>query len=159
MTGKILIPLDGSKMGEAAFRYVVQLVSKLKPKEMPKIILLQVVTPPVHHFPVEGGVVDIVNGTEGMQKAKDLALDYLEKAGEELRNKGITVNCEVVLGEKGVSSAESIIRAEEEFNVDLIAMSTHGRRGLSRWAFGSVTEKVLRSGSIPVMMVRVKKET
>ena len=159
MTEKILIPLDGSKLGEAALRYVAQLVSKLKPQEMPEITLLQVVTPPVHHFPVEGGVVDIENGTQDIQQAKDSALDYLEKAGEELRSKGITVNCEVVLGRKGVSSAESIIKAEEELNVDLIAMSTHGRRGLSRWAFGSVTEKVMRSGSVPVMMVRAKKET
>ena len=159
MTEKILIPLDGSKLGEAALHYVVRLISKLKPKEMPVITLLQVVTPLVHHFPVEGGIIDIEDDAQDMKQAKDSALNYLEKAGEELRNNGITVNCEVVLGGKGVSSAESIIKAEEELNVDLIAMSTHGRRGISRWAFGSVTEKVLRSGSIPVMMVRVKKET
>ncbi|MFC2038869.1 universal stress protein [Chloroflexota bacterium] len=159
MTENILIPLDGSKLGESALHYVVQLVSKLKPKEIPEITLLQVIKPRVHHYPVEGGVVDIDDGIQDMDKEKGSALDYLEKAAEELKNEGFTINCKVVLGKIGVSSAESIINAEEELNADLVAMSTHGRRGFSRWAFGSVTEKVLRSGSVPVLMVRVKKET
>ena len=157
MPERILIPLDGSRMGESAFRFIEELVSKLKPEKMPEIILLHVVTPEVHHFPVEGGTVDISNGTQDMQPAKDQALDYLEKAAEGLRDKGIVVNCKVILGEPGVSSAESIIKAEEDFKVDTVAMSTHGRRGLSRWAFGSVTDKVLRNGSVPVIMVRAKK--
>ena len=50
-----------------------------------------------------------------------------------------------------------IIKAEEEYNVDLVAMSTHGRRGIKRWAFASVTDKVLRGGKIPVLVVRAKK--
>ena len=42
---------------------------------------------------------------------------------------------------------------------DLIAMSTHGRSGLSRWAFGSVTDKVLRrGGTVPIVMVKAPKE-
>lgn len=156
MPERILIPLDGSKMGESAFRFVEELLSRLKPEELPEIILLRVVTPEVHHFPVEGGTFDIINGTLDMKKAKDEAMAYLEKAAAEIRSRGISVNCQVIQGEMGVSSAESIIKAEEDFNVDAVAMSTHGRRGLSRWAFGSVTDKVLRSGSVPVIMVRAK---
>ena len=158
MTERIIIPLDGSRTGEAALHYVGQLVTRLEPKEVTEITLLHVISPPVHHIPVEGGVVDVFNGTQDLQQAKDLAMDYLDKAGEDLRGKGAIVNCKVVLGEGGVSSAASIIKAEEELNADLVAMSTHGRRGFSRWAYGSVTEKVLRGGSVPVLMVRVKKE-
>ena len=55
------------------------------------------------------------------------------------------------------SAADEIIKASEELNVDLIAMSTHGRSGISRWAFGSVTDRVLRGGSKPVLMVRAPK--
>ena len=156
MPEKILIPLDGSKMGESAFRYVDELLAKLKPQELPEVILLQVVKPALHQYPVEGGTVDISNDSQDTQQAKDTALDYLEKAAEGLRNKGIAVTCKVIIGEENSSSAESIIKAEEELKVDVVAMSTHGRRGLSRWAFGSVTEKVLRSGSVPVIMVRAK---
>ena len=46
----------------------------------------------------------------------------------------------------------------DEIKADLIAMSTHGRSGISRWAFGSVTDKVLRGGNKPVLIVRAPKE-
>jgi nucleotide-binding universal stress UspA family protein len=156
MPERILIPLDGSEMGESAFRFVEQLVSKLKPEKMPEIILLQVISPEIHHFPVEGGTVDISNGAPDTAPAEKAAMKYLEKAGEGLRNQGITVKCKVIRSEPGASSAQSIIQAEEDMKVDVVAMSTHGRRGLSRWAFGSVTEKVLRGGHVPVIMVRAK---
>ena len=35
---------------------------------------------------------------------------------------------------------------------DLIVMATHGRSGISRWAFGSVAEKVLRQSPVPVLL-------
>jgi nucleotide-binding universal stress UspA family protein len=37
---------------------------------------------------------------------------------------------------------------------DLIAMATHGREGLQRWAMGSVTERVLHATKYPVLIVR-----
>jgi len=157
MTEKILIPLDGSSFGEGALKYVENLVDKLRPGRMPEITLLQVIFTTVLHVPGRSGLVNIFGDAEDVQQIKDLAMNYLDKAGESLRKKGATVNCKVMLGEEGVSSAGSIIKAEEETNADLVAMSAHGRRGLTRWAFGSVTEKVLRRGSVPVLMVRVKK--
>ena len=51
------------------------------------------------------------------------------------------MDCLVLLGEAGVSSAVNIIRAEAETGVDLVAMSTHGRRGITRWAFGSASSR------------------
>lgn len=41
-----------------------------------------------------------------------------------------------------------------EAGADLIAMSTHGRSGFRRWVLGSVTEKVLRAASVPMLIVR-----
>jgi nucleotide-binding universal stress UspA family protein len=37
---------------------------------------------------------------------------------------------------------------------DLIAMTTHGRSGFSRWVFGSVAEKVLRATALPILLIR-----
>ena len=159
MAERILIPLDGSRTGENALHYVEQLVSKLAPGEGVEVTLLQVVSPPTHRVATGGGTIQVSYTAEEMEQVKDKAMEYLDKAGEDLRSKGAIVNCKVVIGESGVSSADNIIKAEEEMNADLVAMSTHGRRGLSRWAFGSVTDKVLRGGSVPVLMVRVKKET
>jgi nucleotide-binding universal stress UspA family protein len=53
-------------------------------------------------------------------------------------------------------AAEEIIKVSHDINADLIAMSTHGRSGLSHWALGSITEKVLRESEIPVLTIRVK---
>ena len=57
------------------------------------------------------------------------------------------------------NSAEEIIKAADEMDADFIAMSTHGRSGLSRLALGSVTERVLRGGNRPILTVRASGET
>ena len=57
---------------------------------------------------------------------------------------------EVVVGHP----AEEILRYADEKEVDLILMATHGRSGIKRWALGSVADKVLRSSTIPVWLVR-----
>jgi nucleotide-binding universal stress UspA family protein len=70
---------------------------------------------------------------------------------------------ERLLGEQGVRArglvrvgraADSILEIAHEEKTSLIALSTHGRTGLSRWVFGSVTEKVIRSSPAPVLVVR-----
>jgi nucleotide-binding universal stress UspA family protein len=50
--------------------------------------------------------------------------------------------------------AEAIIDYATQNNIDLIAMSSHGRTGLKRWVYGSVTEKVLRGACCATMIVR-----
>ena len=159
MTEKVLIPLDGSKAAETALRHFEQLVSKLEPNARPEVTLLQVVKPPVHHIPVEGGTVDITDTAPEMKPVLEQAAAYLEGAAAHLRKMGVTVRSKVANGEKDISSANRIIEAETETGADLVVMSTHGRRGLTRWAYGSVTDKVLRSGSVPVLLVRVTKES
>jgi nucleotide-binding universal stress UspA family protein len=51
-------------------------------------------------------------------------------------------------------AAEAIVEFAEKEGVDLIALSTHGRSGVSRWFFGSVAEKVLRATHLPLFLVR-----
>lgn len=53
-------------------------------------------------------------------------------------------------------AAEKIIKIAHDVNADLIAMSTHGRSGLRKWALGNITDKVLHESSIPVLTVRAK---
>ena len=78
------------------------------------------------------------------------AENYLKKVAEELGEKNIDVSTQVRVG----AAADEIIRLADDIGVDLVAMSTHGRSGISRWDFGSVTDRVLRSGNKPVMVVR-----
>ena len=52
------------------------------------------------------------------------------------------------------SAATEIIQYAQEQEVDLIAISTHGRSGFSRLVFGSVAEKVVRQAGIPVLLIK-----
>ena len=51
-----------------------------------------------------------------------------------------------------------IVAAARESRADLIAMTTHGRSGLTRLVFGSMAEAVLRRAAIPVLMLRLTKD-
>jgi len=53
-------------------------------------------------------------------------------------------------------TATSILDYAEAHNVDLLVMATHGRSGLLRWVYGSVTEKVLRGAKRSMLIVRAK---
>ena len=154
MYEKILIPLDGSTIGEAALPYVEELVSKLSPRVKVEFILFRVV-PLLTHYIAAGELMTPISYTEQeMAQIQRQARSYLNKVGKGIRSEKVSVEVRVVIG----NAAEEIIKAADEINVDLIAMSTHGRHGISRWAFGSVTDKVLRGGHRPVLVVRAPKE-
>ena len=53
--------------------------------------------------------------------------------------------------------AQQIIDYAGANDIDLIAMSSHGRTGVGRWVFGSVTDKVLHAGNTAVLVVRAVK--
>ena len=154
MYEKILVPLDGSKVGEAALPYVEELVSKLSPALKVEVTLFQVVSSLSHWIVAGEASAQIPYTLKEMEQIKRKAMDYLNEAGEGLRSKGAIVKIKVGIG----SAADEIIKAADEINTDLIAMSTHGRSGLSRWAFGSVTDRILRGGNTPVLVVRAPTE-
>ncbi len=154
MEERILIPLDGSKVGEAALPYIEKLVPKLSPEVKAEITLLQVVSSLAHYVAAGEAIASVPYTEKEMEQIKSKAMDYLSKAGEGLRSKGAIVKIRVGIG----SASEEIIKVADEINADIIAMSTHGRSGFSRWAFGSTTDKVLRGGNKPVLVVRMPKE-
>ena len=154
MALKILIPLDGSQTGETALPYVEELVSKLSPRVKVELTLLQVVSF-LTHYVAAGELMAPISYTEQeMEQIQQQARNYLNKVAKDIKSKKVSVNIRIGIG----NSAEEIIKAADEISVDLIAMSTHGRHGISRWAFGSVTDKVLRGGHKPMLIVRVPKE-
>ena len=154
MYERILVPLDGSKVGEAALPHIEDLVSKIKPEIKVEVTLFQVVSSLTHYVVAGEASVPVPYTETELAELKKRALDYLEKAGEKLKGKGAIVKTKVSTGK----AAEEIIKAAEEIKVDLIAMSTHGRSGISRWTFGSVTDKVLQAGVVPILTIRAPKE-
>ncbi len=155
MGEKILVPLDGSKIGEAALPEIEKLIAKLLPEGKVEVTFIQVM-PSLSHYVVAGEASARIPYTEQeMEQMKQKAGEYLKKAGDALRKKGVTVKVKVSIGR----AADEIIKAADEIDADIIAMSSHGRSGLSRWAFGSVTDRVLRGGSKPVLVVKAPKGT
>ncbi len=150
MFSRVMVPLDGSKVGEAAIPVIEQLVDKLAPGTKVEVIIIGVITL-LRHWVVVGEASAPVSYTEEELKLiKERVADYLNRTGEPLKKKGVSVSTIVRSG----NAADEIIKAAEESKVDLIAMSTHGRSGLRRMAFGSITDKVLHRSPVPVLMVR-----
>ncbi len=155
MFERVLVPLDGSKVGEAALPVIEKLVTKLPPETNIEITLLGVITL-LRHWVVVGEASAPVSYTEEeLDLIKQRVSNYLERTAESLRGKGITVRAVVSSG----NASEEILKTADEINADLIAMSTHGRSGLRRMAFGSITDKVLRGAGRPVLMVRAPEGT
>ena len=142
----ILVPLDGSVMAEQ----VLPSVRSIAKAVGARLFLFQVAfDQPASMFggewfflPVEG---------EFMEEERR-AREYLERIADSLREEGIEVSTGTQIG----SVAECIVDFAEENKVDLIAMCTHGRTGLARWALGSVADRVLRSGRVPILLVRAR---
>jgi len=154
MYERILVPLDGSKVGETALPAVEELAQRLAPATKVELILLQTITH-LTHYVIAGEASTSVPYTEKeIAQIKQRSADYLENTAQRLRAKGITARTIVTTSN---SAAEEIMRVADEVKASLIAMASHGRHGLSRWAFGSVTDKVLRSSTVPVLIVRVPK--
>jgi len=151
MKEKVLLPLDGSEVGEAAIPNVVDVITRFNPDEI-EITLLHVISQFSYSALSESVNTEFALNGDQLQELKQQANEYLQKVATRIRKRGITVNIMVTVGHP----AEEIIRVSQELGVNLIAMSTHGRSGIGRWALGSVTDKVLHHSSIPVVTVRSK---
>lgn len=77
-------------------------------------------------------------------------IEYLRTIAKKLE----PVAADVWLAVRDGRPADEILTFVEDVGADLIAMSTHGRSGISRWAFGDVANRVLRGATCPVLLVR-----
>ena len=151
----VLVPLDGSKVGESALPVIDKLCDKLAAGTNVKITLLGVITL-LRHWVVVGEASAPVSYTEDeMEHIKQRVMDYLSRTAESITGKGVKVDTLVKSG----NASDEILKTAGEIGADLIAMSTHGRSGLRRLAFGSITDKVLHGTKIPVLMVRAPEGT
>jgi len=138
---KVLVPLDGSKESEAVIPYIEELASKLEAE----VVLLRILEVNYEIFQA--------SQLEQLESARVAAKDYIEKTAAQLKQRGVAASTE--FREVMVSAAaEEIIKLADEIRVDLVAMSTHGRSGVSRWTFGSVADRVLHEGNTPLLLVR-----
>lgn len=144
---RILITLDGSKLSEKA----LEVAEPLARAAAMEVLLLRVVplAPPL----IEGGRM-IMGADEVVAMERREAEEYLARIAAILRGRGLRVRPLVRIGDP----TRVILAAAEAEGVTLIAMATHGRGGLGRFLFGSVTTAVMRASPIPVLTVRPEPE-
>ncbi len=145
LLSRIIVALDGSKESKAVIHYIEELASKLQSE----VILLQVIVPE-HHIYATGGAEYGVYNEQQLESMKKLGRASLEEIVTGLKQKGISARAEILLG----PAAETIINFADQIHATLVAMTTHGRSGVSRWARGSVAERVLQAGNTPLLLVR-----
>lgn len=138
---RILVPVDVSDLGGAA----LPCVFALGPKAHSSVTLLYV--EPIPYAPTQLARRYYEETAEYLRKN---VRAYLEKTAKEMRDDGIETAYDIVTGDP----ADQILTYAQNKGFDLIAMSTHGRTGIVRWALGSVANKVLHNTTTPLLLVR-----
>jgi nucleotide-binding universal stress UspA family protein len=147
----ILVPLDSEEISEAVLPYVEKLVQQIGVEEL-EVMLLSVCEKPQisSDYPYDMPLSWEEHVEKERLMCKLTSGLYLANVSKQLEDAGLKVQSEVSLGKTG----HEIIKYAKEINAGFIAMSTHGRSGLSRWVYGSVAEQVMLGALTPVMMVR-----
>lgn len=145
MYKRILVPLDGSQLAEQALSQAAIHARQFGAE----IVLLKVLGP----LPEPTMSSPQVMRSAAAASAQ-LALEYLQGIAAGLREEGIPAQVATVEGKPYVE----IVRFAEENEIDLIAMSTRGYSGLSRWLLGSVADRVVRGATVPLLLVPTASE-
>jgi nucleotide-binding universal stress UspA family protein len=178
MYKKIVVPLDGSELAECVLPHVESIARSSGTEE---VILITVMERVVNLTPKNG------NGEKAAEQnyfepdiafsdrpytGRHLEFDaslkiplitgkmfkqgqrYLAKVADDLSKKGIKVSIVVLMGE----AAEQIVDFTGSEKAELIIMASHGRSGFSRWAMGSVAEKVFHGSGVPILLVKASAE-
>ena len=149
MYRKILVPLDGSELAECVLPHVESIAKGCDGKN---VVFLRVVEP----FHLSGAEASDYFSEEDIKRADSEnrvdAENYLKKLVNQTKYDGVKVQSVVLMGQ----AAENISDYATKNGVDLIIIATHGRSGVSRWVWGSVADRVVRSSSMPVLLVRPK---
>lgn len=150
MYKKILVPTDGSELSDQAATAAIDF-AKLCSAD---VVALSVAEPyPL--MPAAEGAMVIDTGFEADILEK-MAQENADKVAKQARDAGLHAEALTVFS---VVPHEEIIRTATERGCDLIFMASHGRRGLSKLLAGSVTQNVLAYSSIPVMVLRPRRES
>ena len=169
---KIMVTLDGSRFAEAVVEPAAQLAREAK---LAEVYLVRVIDPSDVHSTLSGtpeyeeatreaailgepftGVSTNIGGSgvvetsgQALERIEQEAKEYLQHVGD--RFDPIHPEAVVLVGE---DVDEELARFARQQNVDIIAMSSHGRTGLDRLIMGSHAQRLMEYGVAPVLVVR-----
>lgn len=139
---RVVIPLDGSRLAES-------IIDKVLAAYPPREVVLELLSIVPIPSPLAGVMSLATWRPEAIQEGADSASDYLRSVATRLHEMDVTVETGVVVDEQ---VAGAVVRYAVEKKADLIAIATRGLAGIERAILGSVTDKVVRSAGIPVLV-------
>lgn len=139
---KILLPVDGSDNSDKAVADFISMINWYK--EPPEVHLLTVQTP------LSGNISSYISATDIKQYHQEEGLKSLENARRLLDQAGISCQYHITVGDP----AEMIVRFATEQKYDQIVMGPRGKGNIEGLLLGSVTNKVMQSALIPVLLVK-----
>jgi nucleotide-binding universal stress UspA family protein len=145
MVSKLLIPLDGSELSARALDTALAIARK----EQAEVKLLRVLDKPwrIHNNP-QANVQELAE--QLVQLGKEEARAYFNELAKDARFNDLDVEISIVEGNPASVILDTAVTDES----DLIVMSSHGYSGATRWMMGSVSQRVLRHATAPVLVIR-----
>ena len=145
MYKKILVPLDGSDLAECVLPHVESITKGCGTESVVFVRAVDAeMSSSAYAYIGESMRKEIAESNE------KTAGEYLDQIVSRVKLDGVKAQKQIITGK----AAESIAEYATKNSADLIAIATHGRSGISRWAWGSVADRILRSACVPVLMVR-----
>lgn len=142
---RILVAVDGSRAAMKGLREAVRLAKS----EEAELCIFNV----VDEFYAFATPEAAAAGVDLVPSLREGGKNILRKAQAQAQKQGI--RSKTILRETvGGSAADAIVREAKKQRADLIVLGTHGRRGVRRLVLGSDAEQVVRTASVPVLLVR-----
>ena len=149
MFKNILVPLDESDLSERALPVAKDLAGRFGAT----LHLLEAIEPQAELFSGPDSVVASQYEVQAIRNSAEIqvknARTYLAKVASVCRADGLEVRTEACQA----APSELINTYATEYEIDLIVMSTQGRSGIHRMLIGSVTDRVVRSVGVPVLVI------
>jgi len=145
MYDRILVPIDGSQTAEQGLREAIALARKLGSR----LVALHV----VDDFPLMMEWATAASFEDSLQRLRQYGNELLTQAAQAAAAEH--VDCDTrLLDVRQETVANAILKEARGSGCGLIVMGTHGRRGMKRLAMGSDAELVVRSSTVPVLLLR-----
>ncbi len=141
----LLGALGGSELADCVLPHVAAIATGCS---VTRVTLGRVVTP----LKMSGGIELHISPEERHRLEEDsigVATRYLEERAQTLREQGLQVECETLLGNVVGQLVDFVAKHE----VDLIVVATHRRSGVRRLFLGGVADRILRTTRAPVPVV------
>lgn len=147
MYQRIFVPIDGSETSDRALQEALKLADSTA--QLRLVYVLEEI------YPLDGEGFAFIDYSALQVAVRHTGERLLAQTLKKVKHSGKTAET-ALLESGGDRIASVLVNDARDWHADLIVIGTHGRSGLSRLLLGSVAEGVVRTASIPVLLIRAE---